>query len=159
MNFHMKMQLSNLAKFSSFILFAVLPASSNMPFLSYFLSNSWTSSSRLKISFAWYCSADSFPCIFIFNQDSVICSVSINHCPFPSWPQLWTINKTYSSLQTCHTSYFSSDLFCTSSVMQGWCGTSQQNVISTLTLLPFHCLQLLEHRALINNYDEGRARM
>lgn len=97
------------------------------------------SSSRLKISLAWYFSSDSFPCIFIFNQDSAFCSICINHCPFPFWAQLWMINKTHSSLWTCNTSYFSSDLFCTFSILKGWHGTSQHNTISTLTLLLFQC--------------------
>lgn len=164
MNFHMKMQLyiSHFAKFSSSILFAVLPSSSNMPVLlelfSFHFMNK-TSSSRLKISVAWYCSADSLPCVFILNQDSAISSISIKHCPFPFWAQLWMINKTYSSLQTCNTSYFSSDLFCKFSIMQGRWGTSQQNAISTLTLLFFQCLRLLEHMALMNKYQEVRARM
>lgn len=43
--------------------------------------------------------------------------------------------------------------------MQGWWGTSQQNAISTLTLLFFQCLRLLEHMALMNKYQEVRARM
>lgn len=90
-------------------------------------------SGRLKIYFAWYRSSDLFLCIFIFNQDSAFCSICINHCPFPFSAQLWMINKTRSSLWTCNTSYFSSDLFCTFSILQGWHGTSQQNTISTLT--------------------------
>lgn len=102
------------------------------------------SSRRLKISFACYCSADSFPCIFIFNQDSVFRRIGINHCPFPFWVQLWMINKTYSSLQTRNISYFSWDLFCTLSILQHWHGTSQQSTISTPSLLPSQCHQLLE---------------
>lgn len=102
------------------------------------------SSWRLKISFACYCSADSFPCIFIFNQDSVFCRIGINQCPFPFWVQLWMINKTNSSLQIRNTSYFSWVLFCTFSILQCWHGTSQQSTISTPTLLLLQCHQLLE---------------
>lgn len=106
-------------------------------FFRYYPFMSKPCSGRLKIYFAWYRSSDLFLCIFIFNQDSAFCSICINHCPFPFSAQLWMINKTRSSLWTCNTSYFSSDLFCTFSILQGWHGTSQQNTISTLTLLLF----------------------